>query len=103
MTITKYISTCFQRIQDKVTTIISTIGLKRQERKANKLQKQINKRIKSFNFTIKPNEHIDTLVVLDGRIIRIQFSMDGFLIRDDITNEGIDDQLLILKVLARLK
>lgn len=101
--IKNYINGWYQTIQDKIALAIYTIGENRKLKKQERLQKKINKAIKKVNLVIKPQEHVDTLVVINGAVVRVQFTPEGFIIRNDITNEDITDQLFILRVLERIK
>ncbi|WP_347368015.1 hypothetical protein [Vibrio vulnificus] len=101
--ITKSINGWLQTIHDKTTQVIYTIGLNRKLRKQKRLEKKLNTAIRKFNFTIKPQDHVDTLVVMNGRLIRIQFTIEGFIVRDDQTDEAITDALTILQAMERIK
>lgn len=103
MTITTSIKNCWSSIQDKWTQIIFTIGSKREQKKQKRVEKKLNKAISKFNFTLKPTDHVDTLVIFNGQLIRVQFTVDGFIVRDDVTDEAITDRLLILQIMERIK
>lgn len=82
--------------------LISMIGLKRELKKKKRIEKKLNKAISKFNFSLNVHERTDTLVVLDGQLIRVLFSVNGFIIRDDLNDEPITDRLTILKVMERI-
>ena len=103
MNIKNSIKNFWSSIQDKKTQIIFTIGSKLELKKQLRIEKKINKAIESFNFTIKPTEHLDTLVILKGQLYRVQFNLEGFVVRDDVTDEAITDRLLTLKIMERIK
>ncbi|EOV0168424.1 hypothetical protein ACOIYK_001866 [Vibrio parahaemolyticus] len=102
MNITKSIKFYWLNIQEKVMCLISTIGLKRELKKKKRIEKKLNKAISKFNFSLNVHERTDTLVVLDGQLIRVLFSVNGFIIRDDLNDEPITDRLTILKVMERI-
>lgn len=101
--IKEFTCTFAQRIHDKMTHIIWTIGENRKQAKQKRVEKKIAKAISKFNFTLIPTHQADTLVVLNGMFYRVQFSVEGFLVRDDFTDEAITERLTILKVLEKIK
>lgn len=103
MNITNSITNFCQSIHVRWSQAIYTIGLKLEQKKQKRIERKLNKAIAKFNFTLEPSKHSDTLVVINGQLIRVQFTVEGFVIRDDVTDEPINDRLLTLKVMEKIK
>lgn len=101
--ITEFIKNLGQNIHAQTMSIIWMIGSKLEARRKKKAEKKYQKALKKFSFVLSPTEVFDRLVIFNGGIYRIQFEKDGFLVRDELTDTGIEDPLLIVQLLNEIK
>lgn len=102
----KSIKNLYSKLIDLVThkyvCVREKMIARKEKKRKERAEKQYAARIRSMTFKLRPELHYDTLVVLRGRMVRIQFTTDAVKFEDILTGELISEQLEVLELLKEL-